>query len=82
MRTEVARPQSNPRPRRRLVIFGEVAMVAGVVLTVLGILGVGGLFNLGVGLAMIWVGSIPTLLEESWLSADIDSEFRRYFDAP
>jgi len=31
---------------------------------------------------MVWVGSIPALLEGSRLSVDLDSEFRRYFDPP
>ena len=83
MRTEVARPQSNPRPRRRLAVVGEVAMAVGVVWTVLGILGIGGLFNLGVGLALIFFGSIPVLLEDdgrAFVSEDIDQEIRRFFE--
>jgi hypothetical protein len=83
MRTEVARPLSNPRPRRPLVYLGEAAMVVGVALTVLGILGVGGLFNLGLGLALVFVGSIPVILEAAaspFVSEDLDQEIRRFFD--
>jgi len=58
-------------------------MAVGVVLTVLGILGIGGLFNVGLGLALIFVGSIPVLVEdegEAFVSEDIDQEIRRFFD--
>lgn len=58
-------------------------MAVGVVLNVFGILGIGGLFYLGVGLALIFCGSIPVLLEVGefeYRSEDIDQEIRRFLD--
>jgi hypothetical protein len=45
------------------VVLAEVVVAIGFVLAVLGIREVGGLFNLGVGFLLVFVGSIPIIVD-------------------
>jgi hypothetical protein len=44
---------------------------------VLGILETGGLFNVAIGLAMVWVGSLVLFVEEGKRHPSEEEEFRR-----
>jgi hypothetical protein len=52
-------------------------MAIGVVLAVLGIYEIGGLLSLGVGLALIFISSIPLILDPGTGTWGFDRELRR-----
>jgi uncharacterized membrane protein YiaA len=70
-----------PEIRKPVIGFREILadalLVVGFVLMVLGIYEIGGLFNLGVGFAVFWVGAIAALADMRRKSNDLDEAFFR-----
>jgi len=58
-------------------ILADVLLVVGFVLMVLGIYEIGGLFNLGVGFAVFWVGAIAALADMRRQSDELEEAFFR-----
>ena len=57
-----------------------VLMVAGFVLTVVGILQLTGLWGLGAGFVLIFVASVPLIVEADRREGAFDDELRRLLD--
>jgi len=70
-----------PEIRKPVIGFREILadalLVVGFVLMVLGIYEIGGLFNLGVGFAVIWVGAIAALADMRRQSDELEEAFFR-----
>lgn len=70
-----------PDIHRPSVGFREIAadalLIAGFVLMVLGIYEIGGLFNLGLGFAVFWVGAIAALADMQRKTDDLEEAFFR-----
>jgi hypothetical protein len=62
MQTETKPRELQPSPLPPVILLAWCMIVAGFVLTVLGIYEIGGLFNLGIGFFLIVAGSMPVLL--------------------
>ncbi len=58
-------------------ILADALLIAGFVLMVLGIYEIGGLFNLGVGFAVFWVGAIVALADMRRKDDDLEEAFFR-----
>jgi len=58
-------------------ILADALLIVGVVLMVLGIYEIGGLFNLGVGFVVIWVGAVIALADMRRKSDDLEEAFFR-----
>ena len=61
-------------------IVADALLSVGFVLMVLGIYEVGGLFNLGVGLAVLWAGGLAAFADMRRLSRDEEEAFLRITD--
>ena len=70
-----------PEIRKPVIGFREILadalLVVGFVLMVLGIYEIGGLFNLGVGFAVFWVGAITALADMRRQSDELEEAFFR-----
>ena len=70
-----------PEIRKPVIGFREILadalLVVGFVLMVLGIYEIGGLFNLGVGFAVFWVGAIAALADMRRQSDELEEAFFR-----
>ncbi len=70
-----------PEIRKPVIGFREILadglLVVGFVLMVLGIYEIGGLFNLGVGFAVLWAGAILALADMRRKSDDLEEAFFR-----
>lgn len=70
-----------PDIRRPSIGFREIVavalLIAGFVLMVLGIYEIGGLFNLGLGFAVFWVGAIAALADMQRKTDDLEEAFFR-----
>ena len=70
-----------PEIRKPVIGFREILadalLVVGFVLMVLGIYEIGGLFNLGVGFALFWVGAIAALADMRRQSDELEEAFFR-----
>jgi uncharacterized membrane protein YiaA len=58
-------------------ILADALLVVGFVLMVLGIYEIGGLFNIGVGFAVLWAGAIVALADMRRKSDDLEEAFFR-----
>ncbi len=79
MRT-FTRPRPRMRSRSRLGLLGDGLIAAGFVVMTLGILEIGGLFNVGLGLMMSCVGWVFSLGPEGDDLEDEEEAFRRELD--
>ena len=75
------RPAARTRPNVRLDLVGFGLVVAGYVLMTLGILEIGGVFNVVIGLAVAWVGCVMMFAGEGREDRFTEAEFRRQLDA-
>jgi len=75
------RPAARTRPRVRLDLLGFGLVVAGYAVMTLGILEIGGMFNLVLGLALAWVGCVTMFAGEGGEDHFVEAEFRRQLDA-
>ena len=70
-----------PEIRKPVIGFREILadalLVVGFVLMVLGIYEIGGLFNLGVGFAVFWVGAIAAFADMRRQSDELEEAFFR-----
>jgi hypothetical protein len=64
----------------RLELAGHAVIVAGFVVMTLGILEIGGLFNVGLGLALAWVGCVVLFAREGGRGLDEEAELLRRLD--
>ena len=71
-RPDIRRPSIGLRE-----IVADALLIVGFVLMVLGIYEIGGLFNLGVGFAILWVGAIVALADMRRKSDDLEEAFFR-----
>ena len=58
-------------------ILADALLIAGCVLMVLGIYEIGGLFNLGLGFVVLWVGAIVALADMHRKDDDLEEAFFR-----
>lgn len=58
-------------------ILADALLIVGFVLMVLGIYEIGGLFNLGVGFVVLWVGAVIALADMRRKSDDLEEAFFR-----
>ncbi len=58
-------------------ILADALLVTGFVLMVLGIYEIGGLFNLGLGFAVFWLGAIVAFADMRRKEGDLEEEFFR-----
>ena len=75
------RPAARTRPRIRLELLGFGLVVAGYVVMTLGILEIGGVFNVVGGLALTWVGCLTLFWGEGRQDRLDEARFRRELDA-
>lgn len=75
------RPAARTRPRVRLDLVGFGLVVAGYVVMTLGILEIGGVFNVVLGLAIAWAGCVTMFAGEDRGDHFVEAEFRRQLDA-
>jgi hypothetical protein len=61
-------------------LVADALLVAGFVLMVLGIYEIGGLFNVGVGFAVVWVGALGSLADMRRRARVAEEEFFRIAD--
>ena len=70
-----------PEIRKPVIGFREILadalLIVGFVLMVLGIYEIGGLFNLGMGFAVFWVGAIAALADMRRQSDELEEAFFR-----
>jgi uncharacterized membrane protein YiaA len=70
-----------PEIRKPVIGFREILadalLVVGFVLMVLGIYEIGGLFNLGVGFAVFWIGAIAALADMRRKNDELEEAFFR-----
>ena len=64
-------------PATKIEIAGYVLVAVGYVVMTLGILEIGGLFNIGIGFAVAWAGCVLMFLGEERREFDEEAEFRR-----
>ncbi len=75
------RPAARTRPRAKLELIGFGLVVAGYVAVTLGILEIGGVFNVVVGLAVTWIGTLTLFWGEGRQDRLDEAAFRRELDA-
>ena len=75
------RPVARTKPRVRLDLVGFGLVVAGYIVLTLGILEIGGVFNIALGLAVAWVGCVTMFAGEGREDHFVEAEFRRQLDA-
>jgi hypothetical protein len=75
------RPAARIRPRVRLELLGFGLVVAGYVAMTLGILEIGGVFNVVLGLAVAWLGCVTMFAGEGRQDRLDEAAFRRQLDA-
>lgn len=75
------RPAARTRPRVRLELVGFGLVVAGYVAMTLGIVEIGGVFNVVLGLALTWVGCLTLFWGEGRQDRLDEAAFRRQLDA-
>ena len=75
------RPAARTRPRVRLELVGFGLVVAGYIAMTLGILEIGGVFNVVLGLAVAWVGCLMMFWGEGRQDRLDEAAFRRQLDA-
>ena len=80
MRTETSPRRAPSAPSRTLEVAAWVLMVAGFALTVVGILQITGLWGLGAGFVLIFVASVPLIVEADRREGAFDDELRRLLD--
>ena len=61
-------------------IIADALLITGFVLMVLGIYEIGGLFNLGLGFAVFWIGAIAALADMRRKSDDLEEAFFRIIE--
>ena len=61
-------------------LVADALVVVGFLLMVLGIYEIGGLFNLGLGFTVLWVGGIVSLADMRLVSRDEEEAFFRIAD--
>jgi uncharacterized membrane protein YiaA len=71
------RPDIRKPPIGYWEILADALLIVGFVLMVLGIYEVGGLFNLGLGFAVFWIGAIAALVDMRRKIEDMEEEFYR-----
>ena len=64
-------------PATKIELVGYVLVAVGYVVITLGILEIGGLFNVVLGLAAAWAGCVLMFLGEERREFDEEAEFRR-----
>ena len=64
-------------PATKIEIVGYALVAVGYVVMTLGILEIGGLFNVALGLAAAWAGCVLMFLGEERREFDEEAEFRR-----
>jgi hypothetical protein len=64
-------------PATKIEIVGYALVAVGYVVMTLGILEIGGLFNVVLGLAVAWAGCVLMFLGEERREFDEEAEFRR-----
>ena len=64
-------------PATKIEIVGYAMVAVGYVVMTLGILEIGGLFNVVLGLAVAWAGCVLMFLGEERREFDEEAEFRR-----
>lgn len=77
MQTQARPNDTRPGPRLPVTLLAEIGMAIGVVLTVLGIIEIGGLFILFFGLLLTFASSIPLILNPGTGTRGFDRELRR-----
>ena len=80
MQTQARPNDTRPGPRLPVTLIAEIGVATGVVLTVLGIVEIGGLFNLLLGLLLTFVSSIPLILNPGTGTRGLDKELRRLME--
>ena len=80
MQTQARPNDTRPGPRLPVTLIAEIGMATGVVLTVLGIVEIGGLFNLFLGLLLTFISSIPLILNPVTGTRGLDRELRRLIE--
>lgn len=75
------RPAARTRPRVRLDLVGFGLVVAGYIVMTLGVLEIGGTFNVVLGLAIAWAGCVTMFAGEDRGDHFVEAEFRRQLDA-
>jgi hypothetical protein len=75
------RPAARTRPRVRLDLVGFGLVVAGYAAMTLGILEIGGVFNIVLGLAVTWLGTLMVFWGEGRQDRLDEAAFRRQLDA-
>ena len=71
-RPDIRRPSIGPQE-----LLADALLAVGFVLMVLGIYEIGGLFNFGLGFAVLWVGAIIALADMRRKDDDLEEEFFR-----
>ncbi len=74
------RPASRTAKASVLDVLGYVGIAIGFVLMTLGILEIGGLFNVGLGLALVWGGCLMMFAGTRGHEADTEEAFRRQLE--
>ena len=74
------RSPARTTPSKRVENVGYALVVVGYAVMTLGILEVGGLFNVVVGLAGAWTGCVLMFLGEGSRDSDDVAEFRKQLD--
>lgn len=78
MQTQTKPRPADHHPRIPITLLAETTVLIGFVLFVLGMLEIGGLFNLGLGLLLILAGSVPIVLRLGDAQESLDEELRRF----
>jgi hypothetical protein len=76
----VSRPAARTAPAGRIERVGYAVVAVGYALMTLGILEIGGLFNLVCGLVMAMTGGVLMFAGEVRLRSDEEAEFKRLID--
>ena len=74
------RSPARTTPSKRVENVGQVLVAVGYVVMTLGILEIGGVFNIVVGLAGAWTGCILMFVGEGRRESDDVAEFRRQLE--
>ena len=74
------RSVSRTPPATKLELAGYVLVAVGYVVMTLGILEIGGLFNVALGFALAWGGCVLMFVGEGRREFDEEAEFRRQLE--